>query len=84
MELRPLIARSKIRLPRSGGTPGPSSVTSSTAWFPITRVRSATVPPPCISAFSTSVASTCETAPGVPTARMPVLPERTMARPALR
>ena len=28
MELRPLIVRSKIRAPRSAGTPGPSSVTS--------------------------------------------------------
>ena len=69
MELRPLTVRSKTRAPRSGGTPGPSSVTSTTAWLPVTRVRSATVPPPCISEFSISVASTWATAPGVPTAR---------------
>ena len=46
------------------GRPGPSSVTSTTAWLPVTRVRSATVPPPCISEFSISAASTWATAPG--------------------
>ncbi len=84
VELRPLIARSKIRAPRSAGTPGPSSVTSTTAWFPVTRVRRATVPPPCIREFSISAASTCATAPGVPTAVRWRLPELTMARPSLR
>lgn len=84
MELRPLMVRSKIRDPRSTGTPGPSSVTSMTAWLPVTLVRSATVPPPCMSEFSISAASTWATAPGVPTARSPFLPERTTARPSLR
>lgn len=84
MELRPLMVRSKIRAPRSAGTPGPSSVTSMTTWLPVTRVRSATVPPPCISEFSMSAASTWATAPGVPTAFSPCLPEQTTARPALR
>lgn len=84
VELRPLIARSKIRDPSSADTPGPSSVTSTTTWLPVTRVRRATVPPPCISEFSISAASTWATAPGVPTARRFRLPEVTMARPALR
>ncbi len=84
VELRPLMARSKILAPRSAGTPGPSSETSTTAWLPVTRVRRATVPPPCMREFSISAASTWATAPGVPTARMPVFPDRTSARPALR
>lgn len=84
VELRPLMVRSKIRAPRSAGTPGPSSVTSTTAWLPVTRVRRATVPPPCISEFSISAASTWATAPGVPTAWRCRLPELTMARPMLR
>ena len=84
MELRPLTVRSKTRAPEVGGHAGPSSVTSTTAWLPVTRVRSATVPPPCMREFSIRVASTCATAPGVPTARSPCLPELTMARPALR
>ncbi len=84
VEFRPLIVRSKMRAPRSEGTPGPSSVTSMTAWLPVTRVRSATVPPPCIREFSISAASTCATAPGVPTACKCRLPELTMARPSLR
>lgn len=84
MELWPLTVRSNTRDPSASSTPGPSSVTSTTTWLPVTRVRRATVPSPCISEFSISVASTCATAPGVPTARSPVFPERTMARPALR
>ena len=62
---RPLTLRSKIRDTSSGGTPLPSSLTSITTERALCEVCSVTVPPPCMSALSSSVASTWASPPGV-------------------
>ncbi len=84
VELRPLTARSNTRLPSSGGTPGPSSCTSTTTDVPDGRTRRVTVPAPCISEFSIRVASTWATVPGVPTAAAPRRPSTWSTRPVPR
>ena len=77
MELRPLTVRSKTRLPSSAARPRPRRSPRRPPSCPVTRVRRVTVPAPCISVFSISVASTWATAPGVPTAATPVGPSIT-------
>ena len=62
---RPLTLRSKIRETRSAGTPLPSSSTSITTERAELRLRIVTVPLPCISALSSSVAITWASPPGV-------------------
>ena len=55
---RPLTLRSKMRDTSSGGTPLPSSLTSITTERALCEVCRVTVPPPCMSALSSRVAST--------------------------
>ena len=60
---RPLTLRSNIRVTSSGGTPLPSSLTSMTTDLGVCDVRIVTVPSPCTSALSSSVAITCAAFP---------------------
>ena len=73
-------ARSKMRAPNSGGTPGPSSVTSTTSEMPVERVDTVTLPPPCVRLFSSRVASTCDSPLCVARATRPRVPVATMRR----
>jgi hypothetical protein len=62
---RPLTDRSKMRDTRSAGTPLPSSSTSITTELADCDLRIVTVPLPCMSALSSSVAITWARPPGV-------------------
>jgi hypothetical protein len=62
---RPLTLRSKMRETSSAGTPSPSSSTSITTEPADCVRRIVTVPLPCISALSSSVAITWASPPGV-------------------
>ena len=60
-----LTLRSKIRGTRSAGTPRPESLTSITTDLGVSEVRIPTVPAPCTSALSSSVAINWDSVPGV-------------------